>query len=338
MNDSVSVVIPCYNEERFIQKALENLKGQYEPGRYEILVVDGRSTDRTRSIIAAFQRDHPDCAIRILDNPARNIPTALNLAVDAAHGNIIARMDAHAVPSKHYIRDCVRVLRETRAGVVGFPCRVQPGADSLVARAIAYAVSHPFGIGDATYRLGGNGSLRESVDTVAFGCFDKTTWAELHGFNEALLTNEDYDFNYRVRQTGRLVILDRSAHCDYFARSTLAALMKQYFRYGAWKAQMIRLNPGSIRARHLAAPLLVLSLGALIIGSFISNIVLWILLAEVVIYLLSSLLAALHIVLKAKANPLMLVLLPTTFAAIHLSWGSSFLLRLLMPPARVKRA
>lgn len=328
-DDSVSVVIPCYNEERFIQRALEHLKGQYEATRYEIVVVDGQSTDRTRSIIAAFQRDHPDCAIRLVDNPARNIPTALNLGIQAAHGDIIARMDAHAIPSEDYIRDCVQALRETGAGVIGMPCRVQPGGDSFMARAIASAVSHPFGIGDATYRIGGSGPRRESVDTVAFACFERKLWTELLGFNEALLANEDYDFNYRVRQSGREVILDRSGYCDYFARPTLAALVKQYFRYGAWKAQMIRLNPGSIRVRHLIAPLFVLSLFVLIIGSFISNFFLWILIIELGIYVLSSVLAATHIVLTTKANPVMLFLLPPIFAATHLSWGSSFLIGLI---------
>ena len=329
VDDVVSVVIPCYNEERFISKALEQLVDQYENERYEIIVVDGFSVDRTRERIEAFRRENPELQVRLVDNPARNIPTALNLGIAASRGTIIARMDAHAVPSPGYIRRCVEVLRESDAAVVGMPCQVQPGADGLMARAIASAVSHPFGIGDAKYRLGSGGPLQESVDTVAFACFKKSLWSDLGGFNETLLTNEDYDFNYRVRESGRKVILDRTGHCDYFARSTIRGLAEQYRRYGAWKAEMIRLHPGSIRMRHLVAPVFVLSLLLLAAAGMVWHAAWWVLFAEVIVYLIASLAAGLHSTTRAKASPLMILLMPPVFATIHLTWGSSFLFRML---------
>ena len=129
VNDVVSVVIPCYNEERFISKALEQLVDQYENERYEIIVVDGFSVDRTRERIEAFRRENPELRVRLVDNPARNIPTALNLGIAVSRGAIIARMDAHAVPSAGYVRRCVAVLCEGDASVVGMPCQVQPGAE-----------------------------------------------------------------------------------------------------------------------------------------------------------------------------------------------------------------
>jgi succinoglycan biosynthesis protein ExoA len=327
--DIVSVVIPSYNEERFISKALEQLVDQYDKDRYEIIVVDGFSTDRTRDRIEAFQREHPELSVRLVDNPARNIPTALNLGIAASHGTIIARMDAHAVPSKGYIRRCVEVLRESDAAVVGMPCQVQPGAEGLMARAIASAVSHPFGIGDAKYRLGSGGPLQEAVDTVAFACFKKSLWGDMGGFNETLLTNEDYDFNYRVRQSGGKVILDRTGHCDYFARSTISGLAEQYRRYGSWKAEMIRLHPGSIRLRHIVAPIFVLSLLFLATAGIVWHGAWWVLLAEVIVYLLASLAAGIQAMTTAKASPLMTLLMPPVFATIHLTWGSSFLFQLL---------
>ena len=150
--ERVSVVIPCYNEERFIGRALHNLADQYDHERYEIIIVDGLSEDRTREIIAEFKRSRPDVDVKLIDNPARNIPTALNLGIDAASGEVIARLDAHAVASPGYIRRAVEVLRQDGVGAVGMPCQVCPGADTLMAKAIAMAVSHPFGIGDAKYR------------------------------------------------------------------------------------------------------------------------------------------------------------------------------------------
>ena len=326
--DAVSVVIPCYNEERFILNALHQLANQYDRDRYEIIVIDGASSDGTRSLVEAFQRENSEVPVRLIDNPARNIPTALNLGIAASRGNIIARMDAHAVPSSRYIRRCVEVLRETNAGVVGASCRVQPGGSTLMARAIACGVSDPFGIGDAKYRLR-TGAAQETVDTVAFGCFPKSVWTELGGFNESLLTNEDYDFNYRVRQSGRNVVLDRKEYCNYFARPTLAALAGQYQRYGRWKADMISLNPASLRMRHLAAPAFVFSIVLLAtIGTFWKG-AWWLLLAELGLYLLASIVAGINATMRAKSSPLMVLLMPLVFATIHLTWGGSFLARLL---------
>ena len=329
--ETVSVIIPCYNEERFIGKALEQLADQFEANRYEIIVVDGLSEDRSRAVVEEFRKDRPDLSVQLVENPARNIPTALNLGIAAARGNIIARMDAHAVPSDGYIRRCVEVLQTGSAGAVGMPCLVRPGADTLVARAIAAAVSHPFGIGDAKYRLGAGGPQQEAVDTVAFACFLKSIWKELGGYNESLHTNEDYDFNYRVRRSGRPVILDRGGHCDYFARSTLKALASQYVRYGGWKAEMIRLHPRSIKLRHLVAPLFVASLPALGIAGIFWTPAWWLLLVEIVAYLLCAFVAGLQAAKKSKGGLLMALAMPLVFATIHLSWGSSFLIRLISP-------
>lgn len=330
-SESVSVVIPCYNEERFIGKALEQLANQFESDRYEIIVVDGLSGDNSRVVIEDFRRRRPDLAVSLVDNPARNIPTALNLGIAAARGSIIARMDAHAVPSNGYIRRCVEVLRAGTAGVVGMPCIVRPGADTLVARAIAAAVSHPFGIGDAKYRLGAGGPPQESVDTVAFACFKKSLWSELGGYNESLLTNEDYDFNYRVRRSGRQVILDRAGHCDYFARTTMRGLGAQYWRYGGWKAEMIRLQTRSIKLRHLVAPAFVASILILGIAGFLWKFAWWLLLVEVTTYLIFAFLAGSQVTKRSGDALTMTLLMPLIFAVIHTMWGTSFLVRLLKP-------
>jgi succinoglycan biosynthesis protein ExoA len=330
---TVSVIIPCYNEERFIGKALQNLAEQYPAEDYEIIVVDGMSDDRTREVLEEFQQLHPELSIRVLDNPERNIPHALNLGIAAARGEVIARMDAHAAPSSGYIRRCVEVLSETNAAVVGMPCRVQPGADTVVAQAIAIAVSHPFGIGDAKYRLGSDEKreTQEDVDTVAFACFRKSLWSELGGFDEKLLTNEDYDFNYRVRARGQRVMLDRREHCDYFARPTLTKLASQYFRYGTWKARMIRARPRSMKLRQLVAPAFVASLVLLTAAGFWRSVAWGILALELATYLAAAICFAVQAARKNRKQSSVLLMLPFAFFTIHLSWGMSFLLGLVTP-------
>lgn len=332
---SVSVIIPCYNEEKFIGKALENLADQYSPETYEIVVVDGMSNDRTRQIVEEFQQSHPDLPIRLLDNPARNIPHALNLGIAAARGETIARMDAHAVPSEGYIRRCVEVLSENNAAIVGMPCRVRPAENTVTARAIAIGVSHPFGIGDAKYRLGTKGAGRsspEDVDTVAFACFRKSLWSELGGFDEKLLTNEDYDFNYRARARGGRVVLDHGAHCDYFARPTLRKLAFQYSRYGAWKARMIRARPRSFKLRQLVAPVFISSIVLLTAAGFWRSIA-WLMLAlELTTYLVAAVAFGYQATRRNQEKVSLMLTMPLVFLTIHFSWGTSFLWGLITAP------
>ena len=163
----ISIIIPCYNEQRFIADVLQRLVQQSCKARYEIVIVDGRSTDGTRQAIANFATENSDVSLRVIDNPARNIPTALNLGIRAARGELIVRMDAHSAPSSNYVARCAELLREQRAAIVGMPWHIKPGAASLMARAIAVAVSHPLGAGDAKYRF--SGSASQFVDTVPFG-------------------------------------------------------------------------------------------------------------------------------------------------------------------------
>jgi GT2 family glycosyltransferase len=219
-------------------------------------------------------------------------------------------------------------MRQGNAGVVGMPCVVKAADDTMIARAIAAAVSHPFGIGDAKYRLRDSGPMQEAVDTVAFACFRKSLWAELGGFNESLLTNEDYDFNYRVRCAGWDVILDRTGHCDYFARGTLKSLAKQYWRYGKWKAQMIRRQPGSTRIRHLVAPAFVSSLVLLSVFGAIWPPAWLLLLVELAIYFLAALVAGSQVARRNRSGLGLTLFMPIVFATIHLTWGTSFLLGL----------
>jgi glycosyltransferase involved in cell wall biosynthesis len=328
----VSVIIPCYNEERFIYQALDKLADQYDTSRYEIIVVDGLSEDKSRNLVEKFKQQRPDISTILIENPARNIPSALNLGISAARGEIIARMDAHASPSSGYIRRCVEVLREGKAAVVGMPCRIQPGAKTAIAKAIASAVSNPFGIGDAKYRLQEGVLPQEPVDTVAFACFRKSLWRDISGFNETLLTNEDYDFNYRVRLSGGEVVLDRSEYCNYFARTTIKDLAKQYSRYGGWKARMLILHPRSIKARHLVAPLFVISIVLLTVLGFAWRFVFLFLAAELILYFVLALLFGSRVIKQNSNGILIWLLMPVIFAVIHVSWGFTFLLGLIKRP------
>ncbi len=323
---SVSVVIPCFNEERFIEKVLANLIEQYDDDAYEVVIVDGLSTDHTRAAIDRFVQAHPSFRVQVIDNPARHIPIGVNLGIAHACGEVIVRMDAHSIPSPNYVRRCVELLSDSGAAVVGMPWRIAAGAETSTARAIAAAVAHPFGIGDAKYRAA-DLSGSQLVDTVPFGAFRKVLWQELGGFNENLLANEDYDFNYRVRSTGGRVLLDTAAHCQYFARPTLKELCRQYFRYGYWKAQMVKLHPRSIKLRHLVAPGFVASLVATAALSLMWPSFVLLLLMIIAAY---TAVAVFFSAQLAKRNGAVDLFLPLvlSFTGIHFCWGTGFILGL----------
>jgi succinoglycan biosynthesis protein ExoA len=253
----VSVVVPCRNEEQYVGGVLDAIRAQ-DCAVAEVVVVDGGSTDATAEIVREYASRHPGFKLRVVSAYGANISAALNTGISASTAEIIVRMDSHSRPAPDYVRRAVDALRETNAAVVGGIWRVSPGAPTLMARAIARAVAHPVGAGDAAYRLNrGRVPSRREVDTVPFGCFRRSHWQQVGGFNEDLLVNEDYEFNYRTRQKGGRIVLDNLVQCEYFARPSLRALARQYFRYGWWKARMLRRHPRSIRIRQAIPALFV---------------------------------------------------------------------------------
>ena len=317
----VSIIIPCYNEEATIGDTLSAIHGQTFPrADMEVVVSDSMSTDRTRAVLAEFQGSHPELSVRVVENTARIIPAALNRAIEAARGEIILRMDAHSKPHPDYAENCVRALEQGQGDNVGGVWEIQPGAPGWVAAGIAAAASHPFGAGDAAYRLKPEAG---AVDTVPFGSFRKSLVEEIGAFDETLLSNEDYEFNVRVRQAGKVVWLDPRIRSVYYARSTFGALARQYWRYGYWKARMLRRYPGTLRWRQALPPVFVASVIILLLLSF------WLparLLLGLELLAYAGLLIAAGLLLGIRrGQPALAFSFPIAVATIHFSWGTGLL-------------
>lgn len=318
----VSVIVPCYNEQATIHLLLEAVCAQTVPNRdLEVIIADGRSTDNTRAAVAAFQDAHPDLSIRLVDNPLRNIPAALNCALAAAQGEYIVRLDAHSVPERDYVERCLADLQAGKGDNVGGVWDIRPRGNGRIERSIAIAAAHRMGVGDARYRYT---SQPGYVDTVPFGAFRRALFERIGNFDERLLTNEDYEFNARLRQAGGKVWLNPNIRSTYFARSNLRELARQYWRYGFWKARMLRRYPTTLRWRQGLPPLFVLGLVVLLVFAPWWSAARALLAGVLVVYGLALAAGSLPVA-RRQRDAWLVITVPLAIATMHVCWGAGFL-------------
>lgn len=319
---SVSVVVPVLNEERTIVDLLRSIAGQtYPSDLIEVILADGGSRDGTRGLVERYAGEHPEPRIRLVDNTPGTIPAGLNVAIRHATGDIIVRLDGHSEPAADYVTRCVEALVAGRGDNVGGRWDIRPLRPGTVPAAIAFAAAHPLGAADARYRTGGEPG---AVDTVPFGAFRRTTFESVGPFNEALLANEDYEWNARLRASGGIVWFDPGIRCVYRPRDTLGKLARQYYRYGYWKLRMLLGAPGSIRWRQAVPPagaVVTAGLAAMAPRERAARRALAGLLAAYAAVLGGAALAA-----RRSANPPGCApVVPAALATMHASWATGFI-------------
>jgi len=269
MRPRVSVIVPVRNEERYISGCLARILGQdYPVELLEVLVVDCLSEDRTREIVRSLQDEGarnvrggatPWPTLRLIDARAGERPSALNIGIRAAVGDVIVRVDARSMVPLDYIRKCVETLDATGADNVGGI--QQPIADSPMQEAIGLAMSHPFGVGNAQFRVGKKSGF---VDTVYLGTFRREVFSKVGLFDDAVLVlSEDSDINQRIRDHGGTVYLNAEIRASYYPRDTLRDLIALYFRYGVARAGNVLKHRKLSAWRQAVPPLFVLSLATL---------------------------------------------------------------------------
>lgn len=243
--------MPVRNEERYVVGAIRSIIEQGIP--VEVLVIDACSSDRTVSCVEGLY----DPRIRVITNPARLIPNALNIGLQHARGEFIARVDAHACIGKDYFSNALKALSAQDVGGVG---GMKVGvAGSPAGRAIAAALSSRFGVGNSIYHYG-----KQAVDTdhASFGVYRAAVARSIGGWDETLAVNEDVDFDHRILAAGWRIRYQPTMTINWQVRESIGAFARQYRRYGRGKAAMLRKNGFSaLRARHLMPPALVLATG-----------------------------------------------------------------------------
>ncbi len=317
----VSIIVPCRNETKFIAQFLDSLLANDCPKlSLEIIIADGMSDDGTRDIIQSYISEHPE--IILLDNLKKITPTALNLGIMSAKGEVIMRMDVHAKYPSNYINALVSALFETQADNVGTVCVTLPENNTLIAQAIATAMSHPFGVGNSYFRIGV--SERRWVDTVPFGCYRREIFERIGLYDEELLRNQDDELNLRLIKHGGKILLLPEIVTYYYARDSIAKLWKMYYQYGYYKPLVALKLGGFYTLRQLVPAALVASL------SVLSLLAPWFSVALALDSLLVTLyLAAILFVsgmLALRSHKISSLVLPLIFPVIHIAYGCGFLL------------
>jgi glycosyltransferase involved in cell wall biosynthesis len=319
---AISVIIPCRNEVRFLDRCLDSILANECTGYdLDVLVIDGMSEDGTRDIVERYSRR--DKRVRLLDNPGKITPCALNIGIANATGEILIRMDAHATYVNNYIEKCAKALVEHGADNVGGIMNALPQKDSLMGRAIVKCLSHPFGVGNSYFRIHEN--QPRWVDTVFGGCYRRDVFERVGLFNEQLVRGQDMEFNLRLKKAGGKILLFPDVASTYYARSDMLSFFKHNWGNGVWAVlPFLYSQIMPVCWRHLVplafvTALLVFSILALFIPLFALPF-----LSLVSLYLVACLVVSIQIALKER-DPRYLFMMPVVFAALHLVYGAGSL-------------
>jgi len=312
---SVSVIVPMRNEETYISDCLHSLLQQtYPVDLYEVLVVDGRSSDQSTELVQKLMRTHRN--LRILDNPAGIVPSAMNIGIRSASGKIIVRADGHSVYPAGYIANCVKYLAETGAENVGGPLLTVAANSGFSARLVAAVLTSPFGVGNSRFRTG---TFEGEVETVPYGAFRRELFDRIGVYNEKLVRNQDNELNARIRAAGGRIFQTPALRTEYRPVAGFGQLLRTTFRTSQWHLLSLQENPHSMSFRHLAPGLMVCVLLALAAAAIAGRTAAEILAIGVIAYLLAGFAVA---ALRIRSYGLAIAsVLPAACFCFHLSYG-----------------
>jgi len=314
----VTIIIPTRNEEKFIEKCLNACLNQsYPQDKIEIIVVDGMSEDRTREIVLNCIRKYKN--IKLLDNPKKIAPSAMNIGIKESSGEVVVRVDGHAEIDYNFIENGVKKLKEDdRIWAVGGP--IETVGETTISKAIAFAMSSNFGVGNSAFRTVKDKEL--FVDTVSFPSSPKKIYDIVGLYDEELVRNQDDEHNLRIIENGGKILLTPLIKSKYYSRSNFSSLLKQYFEYGFYKVKVIKKHPKILRLRHfvpflfvlfmIMTPLMLLVPKGFIVPIFIYGL-----------YTFLNLFFSISIALKNKFFSIYLI--SVAFICLHIGYGLGFL-------------
>jgi glycosyltransferase involved in cell wall biosynthesis len=316
----VSAIVPMRNESRYIERCLASLAAQdYPRGLYEVIVVDGGSSDGSREIVESMRARLPN--LRIVDNRGKHTARGVNIGLASATGDVIVRIDAHASVAPDYLSQSVAALEHSGADVVGGP--IETLGEGSSGEAVALAVSSPFGVGNAVFRY----SRREQwTDTVAFPAYRRDVFDRFGAFAE-IDGGEDDEFHYRLGDGGARILLTPSIRSTYYARRSFPELARQYFGYGQAKSVVLTRHPRRTRIRQLVPSAFLVAFVASLVAAFFGWPFYLPLLVLAGAYISVS--VGVSVLVSRRAGWRHVWRLPIAFACMHVAYGLGFLSGLL---------
>ncbi len=324
----VTIMIPCFNEQKFIGRCLDSIiANDYPQDRLEVLVIDGMSNDTTRTIVGEYIQKNP--VIRLVDNPRRLKPYAFNTGIETSRGDIIIIMGAHAIYEPDYISKCISYMEHYQADNVGGSLRTLPSDSRVLSRAIAYSNAHSFGMGNTAYRTGAK--TIKWVDTVFGGCYRRETFEKIGVFDERLVRGQDREFNVRLQRAGGKILYVPDIVCHYFARSDLKSFLHWIYVGGLTPIYISRITGKVIFSWRNMIPLaFVISIVGSLLLTLVRPVFRWLLLLIGVVYLVPCLVFSVPIAWKER-DPRFLIAMPFIFAATHILYGLGSIAGLFKP-------
>ncbi|MDR3626203.1 MAG: glycosyltransferase family 2 protein, partial [Ignavibacteriaceae bacterium] len=248
----ISVICPALNESVHIEKVL-NFFVNANPIDKELLIIDGGSTDGTREIVNEWAKKYSN--IRLLENPDKYVPFALNIAIKNSTGNPIIRIDAHSDYAPDYFEKILETFESTGADIVGGPYLTK--AVTPIQAAVANAISNPFGIGNSKAH---NPDFKGYVDSVPYGAWKRELFEQTGYFDERFKRNQDDEFHYRAKSLGKKIFLNPEIKLWYYPRNSLYSLFRQYYEYGLYKPLVLKKIKSEIKFRHIVPALFMIYL------------------------------------------------------------------------------
>ena len=313
----VSAIIVTRNEESYIKEAMVSLIQQsYPQDKYEIVIVDGMSTDKTRSIVLELQQEYQEkLPIRLLDNEKHILASGWNIGIKAASGEYVVRIDAHAKAAPDFIEKSVETMLSHDAVCVGgkLESAQLSGGNELVAKVL----SSPFGVGNSSFRVAEEGCY---ADTAVYGLYKKDVFNEMGFFDETMVRNQDIELHSRIRKAVYKFYFNPDIHCTYFTRNTVKKMLKQGYGNGKWNMVLLKRGTGALSLRHLIPFVFVLSVIGLGALGFVWSGFWWLLLAEICLHLALGLFFA----TKKTSKIGQIVTMPFLFMALHIAYGCGY--------------
>lgn len=315
----VSALLVTRNEQDYIEIALMSYVNQdYPKDRYEIIVVDGGSTDKTLDIVEAIKEKYEtdEFKISIMNNPKHILASGWNIGIKAAKGEYVIRIDAHAKAYPDFIRKSVETMGNVDAACVGgkLITKTIQGNNETISKVL----SSPFGVGNSSFRVSEKAGF---VDTAVYGLYKKRIIDEVGFFNEKYARNQDLQMHSRIRKAGYKFYFNPDIRCEYYARNTVKKMIKQAFGNGKWNMVLLKEDRSGLSIRHLIPFAFVLFIIASTLLGFFYKPIWFFEIAVLILHLILGIIFG----IKAKAKGIEIIEMPLLFFLLHFSYGMGYI-------------